>query len=210
MSSEEIKKNRIMDLAFKRFTTVGISQVTMDDIARGVGMGKGTLYKFFPSKEILLSNTIEFFATRIEKSIEEVLADEKLTPMDKLNLFLKTVVEKLSKINPATIAYLERSLPEVYDKIEKTRERIIMKNLIRLFEDGKKTGLFNPQMDELLVAHMLIGAISHIIENKVLSTLSYSFDCLFTSIISTLLHGCLSEEGRKYRTQEIPPQYQAN
>ena len=197
MSSEESKKNRIMDLAFKKFTTTGIQQVTMDELARGAGIGKGTLYKFFPSKEVLLMSTVDFFAARMEKAIEEVLSDETISPVDKLLLFLKAVTEKLALINPAVVTYLERSMPEVYEKIEMTRERIILTNLARLFADGKKSGLFDPQADELLIAHMMIGTVRHLLEARVLANLNYSLDRLFNAVTSVILKGFLTEEGRK-------------
>lgn len=197
MASEEIKRNRILDFAFKKFTTEGINQVTMDDVARGVGMGKGTLYKYFPSKEVLLMNTIDFFASHIEKSLEKVIADNKLTPVEKLTLFLKAITEKLSKVNPSTLTYLQRSMPEVYEKIERTRERVIMKNLTALFEEGKNNGIFDPKMDNYLVAHIFIGAITHLLATPILTNMNYTLDQLFHSIISTIFQGCMTEEGRK-------------
>lgn len=197
MASEEIKRNRILDFAFKKFTTEGINQVTMDDVARGVGMGKGTLYKYFPSKEVLLMNTIDFFASHIEKSLEKVIADNKLTPVEKLTFFLKAITEKLSKVNPSTLTYLQRSMPEVYEKIERTRERVIMKNLTALFEEGKNNGVFDPKMDNYLVAHIFIGAISHLLVTPILTNMNYTLDQLFQSIISTIFQGCMTEEGRK-------------
>jgi len=197
MLTEENKKSRILEHAFKSFTTTGFSRVTMDDIARGVGMGKGTVYKLFPSKEDLVLKTIDFFANRIEKSIEKVLSNDKLTTVEKLNLFLKTIAEKLASLNPSALENLERSMPEAYEKVEKTRERIIMTNLVRLLEDGKKSGIFEPDMDAYLVSHIMIGAIQHILETSVLSTMDYTFDRLFTSITTIIFKGCLTEEGRK-------------
>ncbi|MDF2544507.1 MAG: Transcriptional regulator [Herbinix sp.] len=197
MTPEEKKRNRVMDYAFKSFTTAGFSRVTMDDIARGVGMGKGTVYKLFPSKEALILSTVDYFAGRVEQAIEEVLTNDKLTAVDKLNLFLKAVAEKLSAIHPGIVEYFERTMPEVYEKIEKTRQRIIMNNLVRVLEEGKKEGLIDPRMDLNLIAHMVIGTLRYIIESQVLSSLNYSFDQLFVSITNVILKGCMTEEGRK-------------
>jgi AcrR family transcriptional regulator len=186
-----------MELAFKKFTTIGVQQVTMDDLARGSGIGKGTLYKFFPSKEALLMSTVDFFASRMEKSIEQVLSDETIPTAEKLRLFLKTVAERLSKIHPAALTYLERTMPEVYEKIDKTRERIILTNLVKLLSDGKSSGLFDPALDEMLIAHMIIGTIRHVLDVRVITTLNYSLDRLFTAITTVILKGCLTQEGRK-------------
>jgi Transcriptional regulator len=197
MASDEIKRNRILEFSFKKFTTVGIPNVTMDEISRGVGIGKGTLYKFFPSKEDLLFKTIEFFAGKVEKAVQKIIADESLSSVEKLNLVLKTIGEKLALINPSALEYLERSFPEAFEKIDEVRRRVIMTNLVGLFDEGKQNGIFQPDMDTKLVAHILIGAANHIVDAKVLSTMNYSIENLFRTMTSILLKGCLTEEGRK-------------
>lgn len=197
MASDESKRKRIMEFSFKKFTTLGIPHVTMDEISRGVGIGKGTLYKFFPSKEELLFSTIDYIAGNVEKKVEELINNENLTTVEKLTLFLKMIAERLSSINPAAVSYLERSVPEAFEKIEEVRERIILKNLIKLFEEGKKSGLFEPELDDYVTAHILIGAANHIMNEKILSSQNYRLDDLFNIITSTLLKGCLTEEGRK-------------
>lgn len=192
-----------MELAFRKFTAAGFQQVTMDDLARGAGIGKGTLYKFFPSKEELLMNTVDYIGSRVENAVREILSDESITAVDKLRLFLKAVAEKLAMINPAAVTYLERSMPEVYERIEMTRERIILTNLVRLFEDGKESGLFEPQTDELLIAQIFIGTMRHILDSRVLTTLNYSLDRLFQTVTSIILKGCLTEEGKKLAFQDM-------
>ncbi len=197
MASDENKRSRIMDFAFSKFNAVGISQVTMDDIAKGVGMGKGTLYKYFPSKEYLILQTIDYFAGLVERNIEKILADDELTTVQKLNTFLKNVAGQLAKINPGILEYMERSMPAAYEKITEARERIMLNNLVRLLKEGKKNGLFHPQMDERLVTHMMIASVSHLVHYNVMEDMNITFDQLFTSIVTVMLWGCLSEEGRK-------------
>jgi AcrR family transcriptional regulator len=197
VASDEKKRNRIMDFAFSKFNAVGISQVTMDDIAKGVGMGKGTLYKYFPSKEYLILQTIDYFTGFVERNIEKILADDELTTVQKLNTFLRSVAGQLAKMNPSALEYMERSMPAAYEKITEARERIMLNNLLRLLEEGKKSGLFNPQMDERLVTHMMIASVNHMIHYNVMEDMGFTFDKLFTSIVTVMLRGCLSEEGRR-------------
>ncbi len=197
MASDESKKNRIMEYSFQRFTTSGILHVTMDEISRGVGIGKGTLYKFFPSKEALLDQTIDYIAGGIEKKINVIMSDDKKNPVEKLNEVLKAVGERLSKINPSVLLHMERSVPVAFEKIQEVRQKIIMTNLIGLFEAGKKTGHFEMDMDACLVAHILIGAANHVSEAQVLSSFNYSLDSLFAKMTATILKGCLTQEGRK-------------
>jgi hypothetical protein len=63
---------------------------------------------------------------------------------------------------------------------------------------AKESGIYDSNMNEVLVAHVVIGAVDHITQAKVLSTMNLPLDELFHSILSTILKGCLSEE---YRNQ---------
>ncbi len=202
MASEESKKNRIMEFSFKKFTTLGIQHVTMDEISRGVGIGKGTLYKYFPSKEVLLLSTISHFAGHMENTIQEIMDNEEITPIEKLKIIFKNLAQRFSKVNPAAVAYLEHSMPEAYEKIISVRERIIMTSIIKLLEDGKKCGHFDAEMDPYVVANILIGAVNHMINPEILPSFKCTLDQLYNSIISVILLGCLTEEGRKLVNNE--------
>ena len=197
MAIEESKRVRIIEYALKKFMSVGVSSVTMDDIARGMGMGKGTLYKYFSSKEELAGTAIDYYANVIEDALKKILSDPSLTAAQKLNLYLKAIAERLSKLNPQVLEAIERSMPEVYERIEMNRRRIVVDNLSELLTYGIKNGLFDPDMDVVLVSHMMIGAVNHIVNEHLLENQNDTMDKLFRSITRILLMGCLSEEGRK-------------
>ncbi len=50
-------KEKIIRKAREMFFRYGFKDVTMDEIARGVGISKKTLYQHFPAKEALLFTT---------------------------------------------------------------------------------------------------------------------------------------------------------
>ena len=53
------KQAVILDAARKRFAYYGFSKVTMDEIAADVGLGKASLYYYFPTKEGLFVEVIK-------------------------------------------------------------------------------------------------------------------------------------------------------
>ena len=179
MRTEADKRNRILEYSFRAFSSMGFQQVTMDDIARGVGMGKGTVYKLFPSKDALIMDTIDFFARQMENKIRNIIVDDHLTPTDKLKLFTNTIYKQLKKVNPAVLASLERVMPEAYHLIEQKRQKIILTNVNELIDEGKKSGIFEAGTDGKLIAHILIGSIHHLTEYDVISGMDYNVEQLF-------------------------------
>lgn len=196
MLTDEVRKKRIYEYIIRNGVNTGFAGMTMDDVARGVGMGKATVYKLFSSKEELLCSSVDYLAGEIEAGIQGVLSKD-LPAIEKLESFLELVAGKLAAIKPESMMQLERTMPEIYARIEEKRQRIVFVNLKALLDEGKQSGLYDPAMDTLLVTHMVIGAMRQITQERVLSTLHYSFDQLFRAVISVILKGCLSQSGRE-------------
>jgi AcrR family transcriptional regulator len=53
-SGSEQSINRILDATMEAISRQGVRNVSMSDVCRFAGVARGTLYRYFPSKEILL------------------------------------------------------------------------------------------------------------------------------------------------------------
>lgn len=197
MPSLDYKRNRILDASSKLFMAHGFRRISMDEIARSAGVGKGTVYQLFESKQELMSSTIEFVGDRMEQAVKEIMKNEALLPIEKLQLFLKTVSERISSVRSETLKDLEFDLPEALEKIQQTRQQIIIGNLSEMLRQGKQAGVYDSAVDEKLAAHVVIGAADHFTQGNILS----QFDCMpeqiFKSILSLILKGCLAPEYRE-------------
>jgi AcrR family transcriptional regulator len=54
----EARRDQILEAALHTFARKGFAETTVDEIAAQAGLGKATLYLYFPSKEILLQKLI--------------------------------------------------------------------------------------------------------------------------------------------------------
>jgi len=70
----DAKRNRekLLNVAHKVFTTEGIS-VSMDEIARSAGVGVGTVYRHFPTKEDLFGAVIVSHKARLIEEANQLL-----------------------------------------------------------------------------------------------------------------------------------------
>jgi len=64
------KQGTDFEAAAHRFMELGISKVTLDEIASDLRMSKKTMYKYFPSKEDLLKNIIHARIKRTENVLQ--------------------------------------------------------------------------------------------------------------------------------------------
>lgn len=82
---KELAKKRIIQAAYGIFYSKGYHASTMDDIARDVGVSKGSLYSYFKSKEDLLHSTTYALTESFNKSFED---ETSLEPLEELYNYL--------------------------------------------------------------------------------------------------------------------------
>ena len=52
----DLKRYRILEAATEIFSTKDYHEAKVEEIAKKAGVGKGTIYQYFPSKQAILDN----------------------------------------------------------------------------------------------------------------------------------------------------------
>lgn len=65
---------RILDATMEAVSRQGLRNLSMSDVCRFAGVARGTLYRYFPSKEILLESLGQRVRTQTEAGIREAAA----------------------------------------------------------------------------------------------------------------------------------------
>jgi AcrR family transcriptional regulator len=77
---EEIKTN-LLQIGIELIREIGIKKMSIDKVTERAGIGKGTFYHFFDTKERYVFDVIQFSKERILKSINAIV--EKKGGIDK-------------------------------------------------------------------------------------------------------------------------------
>ncbi|MCK5376574.1 MAG: TetR/AcrR family transcriptional regulator, partial [Acidobacteria bacterium] len=70
------KRQHLVEAAAAVFAEQGFTSTRVADIAERAGIGKGTVYEYFTSKEELLFAVFEWIDSRVSTRVEAVLAEE--------------------------------------------------------------------------------------------------------------------------------------
>jgi AcrR family transcriptional regulator len=81
-------RDRILDAAERLLGRFGYRKMTVDDIAAEAGIGKGTVYLSFPSKEEVVLSTVDRIVERVWAAMEEAAARDASAP-DRLRAMLR-------------------------------------------------------------------------------------------------------------------------
>ena len=74
------RRDRILTAAKELFSQAAYDSVQMDGIARAAGVGKPTLYRYFPSKDELFLEVFKEALNELERQVEAALAEEASPP----------------------------------------------------------------------------------------------------------------------------------
>lgn len=70
-------RDRILEGALQAMGRVGLRRLTMADVAEGAHLSRGTVYRYFPSKEDLLAVLAEYERDRFSDGLRRSLAEEE-------------------------------------------------------------------------------------------------------------------------------------
>jgi AcrR family transcriptional regulator len=82
----------ILDTARTLFEERGVTCVTMEEVARSSGVGKGTLYRRFPNKGFLCQALLDEPTRRLQQQTLEKLRESETSAVEKLDHFLDSLV----------------------------------------------------------------------------------------------------------------------
>lgn len=149
----ELYRKQLLNQCFEIFAEKGYSSVTMREIASEIGVSTGTLYHYFPSKESLFDQLIEYLS--YEDTKEEALAELGNPPT------LAEKIEKLMEYVCKSEDYIVKSLSITFDFCHhKTRQEVESNQALQ--EAGKRyeeavgcyLGISNPEIPIFIINYV--------------------------------------------------------
>lgn len=145
----------------------GYDSATMDLLAEEVGLNKGTLYHYYPSKSAIL---YELMSDQIDVTlglIPQVPGDGPIA--ERMRVFVRLQVETVSTKQDELVVFFQelrwinRHLPE--DQAASLRGRVneYQRFAASLIEDGIKSGEFRP-LSTRIVLSSFIGILAYVPE----------------------------------------------
>ncbi|WP_432825385.1 TetR/AcrR family transcriptional regulator [Dactylosporangium sp. CA-092794] len=87
-------RERLLDAALKAFSTEAAAEVTLDRVARDAGVGIGTLYRHFPTREVLIEEVYRTELARLCDAAPRLLAD--LPPVEALRAWMDGYIDYMA------------------------------------------------------------------------------------------------------------------
>ena len=142
VSTRSDVRDAILDAANRRLARYGYKKMTIDELAADVGIGKGTVYLHFPSKEEVALSNVDRIVERLCAKLEEMAA-LPLPAGDRLKMMLvERVAFRLNSVQHYTEA-LNDVVQTIRPKLIERRSKHFKAEaaiFVRVLTEGRKSG----------------------------------------------------------------------
>lgn len=202
--NKEARKAEILKAAMSVFARNGIVNAKMSDIAAAAGIGKGTVYEYFRSKEDIFAEAYQTIFAGVEREIGEVLQSD-LGPVEKLRKLMSISIEAFLGDGGEFAGIMMSFWSE---GIRNKDERIIsIINLEKIYadyrmmiagilEEGVRKGIFRAG-DTMMTASVLIGAMDGILLQWIMDPTVFSPPEAIDTLLDCYLNGIRTEDGNE-------------
>ena len=123
MRRELPTRQRILDAALDLFGARGVDAVSLDEIAREVGVRKQTVLYWFPSKDELVDAVLETAAAELVVLIDAAVRSTSVDPLDRIDAVVRAVFRPAVR-RPAVLGLVREMsrLPEA--QADRVRARL--------------------------------------------------------------------------------------
>ncbi len=188
------KRDQIINAAVEVFAEQGLEKGKIADIAKKAGIGKGTVYEYFNSKNDLFAAIEDYFIAGMFGGLEQMLADEE-SPRRKIELIMTSSIDLILNMGNTMLIVSEimtqgvrgiwndegsSTLADMYGKY-----RSVVTGILK---DGVKAGEFR-EMNYTGVATLLMAFIDGLVWQYLIIRDKINFDIIKNEAICSFIRG---------------------
>ena len=192
------KRSQILDAAIRIFAQRGVKNTKIADIAEAAGIGKGTVYEYFQSKDEIISASFRYFMDTMGETIGRRVS--KLTdPLDKLMAFFSGWADILEG---ELMGYIEVVLDFWAEGIREDKG-VLAFNLAELYaeyramveqllDDCVAAGGIRP-VDTRITASILLGTMDGLLVQWVADRTAFDIKAAIEALPDLIIYGLKKE-----------------
>ena len=156
------QKTPILEHGLDLFAKDGVQGLTVEALARDLAMSKKTIYKIFPTKEILLQKIFQYIMARLASHFNSIRGKD-INPIDKFVNVMGEITRTISRIPISRINEMKARYPAVWKDIE-TFRLARRDDFFLIMEEGQTQGLVRENLDLELAATLFMNIINTVFQ----------------------------------------------
>ncbi|WP_375443451.1 TetR/AcrR family transcriptional regulator [uncultured Fibrella sp.] len=151
-------KEKILSESEKLLWKYGVRTITMDDIARRLGISKKTIYQHFTDKEDIVYHVVSHHLTNEICEVDKILEIAE-NPVEEMILVSDMMRQHADAVNPSLLVDIQRYYPKAWAAFLEHKENRIIKDIMASLQRGVEQGLYRADIDLETMARLRVELI---------------------------------------------------
>ena len=176
--------------------------VSMDDIARVLGISKKTLYQHIDNKADLIKKTIQAYLEEEQKSVSKI-HDAAENAIDEMVAIANFVSKHLKTMHPTAMYDIQKYYPDCWQLLEQHKNKFVYNCIAQNIERGIKEGLYRQNTQPKIIAKIYISHFEVFSDTSFFMQQELEPLAVFTEIFKYHIYGIASKQGIEYLQKNI-------
>lgn len=199
-------REEIINTSIGLFTKYGIRSVTMDDIAKELGISKKTIYQHFTDKDEIISiATQRYVQEECGKMID--ICRTAGNAVEHLHLISEGLKETFKNMNPAVLYDLKKYHKKAWNIFLDYKENKIYSAMEENLRNGVRDGFFRKEINIKILTILRLAEIEMTFDKESFPHDEFSLVDIHTQLLDHFAYGILTDKGLKlletYKNQLI-------
>ena len=190
-------RTRILTEADSLFKRRGVRAVTMDDIARELGMSKKTLYQYFSNKAEIVHGVTECHFEE-EKAMTNEIIEKAGNAVEEFLMILQAFTKTMQEIPTNMVYEIQKYYPKAWCLFDEFKMDYVMDAVRKNLTRGVEQGLYRKDMDIEIVTMIRIAQFDMIFNPDIFPPKKWDVFKVQEEQFKLFLHGIVTMKGKKY------------
>ena len=195
-------KEKILEKATDMFLNLGFKSVTMDDIARQMGISKKTIYTHYENKTHLVEDTTMNLFWKISTGINEIIALKK-NPIVELYEVKQFVMMHLKDEKSSPQYQLQKYYPKIFSSLRSKEYEVMFECVVDNIRRGVALGFYRDNLDVDFVSRIYYTGAFAIKDHTIFPITKFNAATLEDYFLEYHLRGIVTPKGRKILNEII-------
>jgi TetR/AcrR family transcriptional regulator, cholesterol catabolism regulator len=177
------------------FLKYGIKSMTMDDVARELGISKKTLYQFVENKDDLVLKMLKFHIEIEKKQCEEQFSQTN-NAIEEIMMVIEMNAKELQQMKSNIVYDLQRYHRDAWTIMAEYQQGFMYKVVLRNLDRGIAEGLYRSEINVDVMTKIHIATSFVLFDETIFPSSEYSKVTVFKEYLLHYLHGIVSEKGK--------------
>lgn len=186
----------ILEKILAMFRRYGIRSITMDDIARELGISKKTLYHDFEDKNDMIKRVVDYDIL-VNRRFLEQLNRKDFNAIEELFYVNDRIHRDRSAYSPTFYFDLKKYYPEIYKRWLDEKRQNMFELIVGNLQKGKREGIFREDIHEHTIGKLYMARMEMLSNHEISDVLESISSEFMQEVFSYHLHGICNEIGLK-------------